>query len=160
MASQTDDAERRVREQRALIQRKVEHLEERVGDDVAHARDRVQYHLTHAADMLPGGPELIGHVEQHPVIAMAGGMGVGVAAGMLQRRESHNQRADVGNDGGSMGMVGALMGTLSSSVMSPLRPYVEDAAKQMIAGFADRQREHANAEGSRAAQERAQSEGR
>lgn len=148
MASQTDEAERRVREQRALIERKLETLEGRVGDDLAHARARLQHHVTHAADTLPGGPQLIQQVEEHPTMALAGGLGIGVMAGMMsgqagdaRRARSHNQHADIGNGGGSGGMGGGMyLGMLSSSLLRPLQPYMEDAAKQVIAGFADRQR--------------------
>jgi len=146
MASQTDEAERRVREQRALIERKLETLEGRVGDDLAHARARLQHHVTHAADTLPGGPQLIQQVEEHPTMALAGGLGIGVMAGMMsgqagdvRRARSHNQQADIGNGGGSSGG-GMYLGMLSNSLLRPLQPYMEDAAKQVIAGFSDRQR--------------------
>lgn len=145
MASQVDEAERRVREQRLAIQRKVADLEERVSDDVAHARGRVKHHVTHTADMLPGGPAIIEQVERHPVTAMAGGLGLGVAAGMLGGRGGrHNQHADVGHDGSSVAGMATFLGTMSNSLLSPLRPYMEDAAKQVIAGFADRQRSPAD----------------
>lgn len=148
MASQTDEAERRVREQRALIERKLESLEGRVGDDLAHARARLEHHVTHAADTLPGGPQVIQQVEEHPTMAIAGGLGLGVMAGMMGGQASqaragrrHNQQADVddGNHGGGLGG-GMYLGMLSNGLLRPLQPYMEDAAKQVIAGFADRQR--------------------
>ncbi|MGE3960057.1 MAG: hypothetical protein AB7F65_00075 [Dehalococcoidia bacterium] len=144
MASHTDEAERRIREQRALIQRKVADLEGRVGDDVSHARERIQGYVSNSANMVPGGSQLIDQVEQHPFVAMAGGLGVGVAAGMMGGRDSHRQRADVGHDRNGGASMAGLVGMLSTNLVSPLRPYVEDAAKQMIAGFADRQRGNAS----------------
>ena len=147
MATQTDEAERRVREQRALIERKLETLEGRVGDDLAHARARLQHHVTHTADTLPGGPQLIQKVEEHPTMALAGGLGIGVMAGMMSGQasqaragRSHNQQADIGNGSSGGGAGGMYLGMLSNSLLRPLQPYMEDAAKQVIAGFSDRQR--------------------
>lgn len=152
MASQTDEAERRVRAQRALIQEKLANLEGRVGDDLSYARERLQHHVTHAADVVPGGPRLIEQVEQHPIVALAGGMGLGVAAGMMGNggtsRSSPEDRGD--RNGASSAGGGAatmILGSLTSNLISPLRPYLEDAAKQVISGFADRQRGTADAEG-------------
>lgn len=141
MASQTDEAERRVREQRALIERKVAALEERVTDDVTVMRTRTKYHVTHATDAVPGGPQLIEQVEQHPTAAMAGGLGLGVAAGMLGGGGSDSNdesRNDYGGRQGSGSNGGSMVGALTSGLLMPLRPYFEEAAKDLISGFKDR----------------------
>lgn len=139
MATNTDEAERRVREQRALIQRKVGALEDRVVEDVSQARARVKYHVTHAADTLPGGPQVIAQVEQHPAAALAGGVGIGVAAGMMGGRGSKsNDRGSDNRNGRSDDSNGMFLGSIASSLIMPMRPYFEDAAKELIAGFGDR----------------------
>ncbi len=141
MASQTDEAERRVREQRALIERKVAALEERVTDDVTMLRTRTKYHVTHATDAVPGAPQLIQQVEEHPTVAMAGGLGLGVMAGMMAGRGSDTNGASrSGYDGrhGGGGDGGSMVGALTSGLLMPLRPYFEEAAKDLISGFKDR----------------------
>lgn len=143
MASNTDEAERRVREQRALIQQKLNNLEDRVGEDLTHAQERLKHHMTHAADMLPGGPKIIEQVEAHPAAAMFSGLGIGVAAGMMGGGDSSNSRNGShrgSNSSGMMGGAATMFGSLTTSLITPLRPYMEDAAKQVIAGFSDRQR--------------------
>lgn len=145
MASQTDDAERRVRAQRERIEQKLNDLEGRVGDDISHARSRLQHHVTHAADLVPGGPRVIEQVEQHPIASMAGGLGIGIAAGMMGGRSSSDGRREDDDrrdyrredrDGGAA----MFLGSITNSLISPLRPYVEDAAKEVIAGFSDREK--------------------
>lgn len=124
-----------------------------MGEDITHAQERLKHHVTHAADMLPGGPAIIQQVEAHPVAAIVSGLGLGVAAGMMgggggdngsrrdgYGRDGNNDRYSGGDSSGIAGGAAMMLGGLTNSLIAPLRPYVEDAAKQVIAGFADRQR--------------------
>lgn len=144
MGTSSDEAEARVRQQRALIERKVEDLESRVGQDLSAARERATHRVTHFTDMVPGGTMLVERAQAHPMTAVTGGLGLGVALGLLTggndgahdpaRRDG---RSDAGMGSMAMGAANTLASGLSAGLLSPLRPYVEDMAKQLIAGFTD-----------------------
>ena len=147
MASQTDEAERRVRQQRALIEQKVGDLERRVGDDLSIARERMTHHLAHLPDLVPGGSRVVEQAQQRPITTLAGSLGVGVALGLLTGGGGDDGDAprDTRSNGRSrMGAAAGLLSGLGSSVMSPLRPYMEDMARDVMEGFADRRRQSAD----------------
>ncbi len=149
MASRTDEAERRVRDQRALIERKVEALEHRVGDDISVAKERITHHLAHLPDMVPGGSRVVEQAQEHPMTALAGSVGLGVALGMLSSGGSngsngHSAQSGSSSDGRSaLGAAGGMLSGLGSTMMSPLRPYMEDMARDVFEGFAERSRQNA-----------------
>ncbi|MCK9485610.1 MAG: hypothetical protein M0R73_02750 [Dehalococcoidia bacterium] len=164
MASQTDEAERRVREQRALIERKVTDLERRVGDDLTIARERVAHHVAHLPDMVPGGSRVMEEAQEHPLAAIASSVGLGVVLGMVTGGDSEGSRGR--REGGSgrangrspLGAAGGMLSGLGATMMSPLRPYMEDMARDVFEGFTDRRRQSASSaardESRQASQER------
>jgi hypothetical protein len=160
MGSRTDEAERRVRAQRTLIERKIADLEARTGDDFAEARRRVAHHLTHLPETVPGGEMVLEQAREHPFATLAGSLGLGVALGMATGGDANGRSGRNGHEGGGMPGLGGLMGAttgavgglagLGAAAMAPLRPYVEDLARQAVAGFAERQRAREGSDGASA----------
>jgi hypothetical protein len=143
MGTSSHEAEARVRQQRALIERKVEDLESRVGDDLTAAKERLAYRVTHVTELVPGGSMLVDQAQAHPMTALTGSLGMGVALGLLTGGgDSRNHGSENGHSpsggatGAAMGAASTLLGGLGAGVLNPLRPYMEDMAKQLIAGFA------------------------
>ncbi len=147
MGSQTDEAERRVREQRAVIERKVGDLEVRLGDDLQVARERVTHHVTHLPELFPGGQRVMDQAQEHPIAALAGSVGLGVALGMMGGgggSESHAGHQHDSNGRSAMGAASGMLSGLGATMMSPLRPYMEDMARDVFQGFADRRQQQAS----------------
>lgn len=149
MGSRTDEAEQRVRQQRALIERKVEGLEGRVGADLSTARERVQHHVTHLPEILPGGSQVMDQARDHPMAAVASSLGVGVALGLMtgsgsdEEEERYSRGRGRSNGASAFGAAGGMLSGLGASMMSPLAPYLQDMARDVFSGFADRNRQEA-----------------
>ena len=161
MGSRTDLAEREVTAQRARVASMLGDLEERVqedahglGDALGEQTSGLQERVSGAVDELPGRQALDEHVAAHPLTALLGAVGVGVALGVAssfvihggdddgyerersRRVPRRNTRAtrDLEDDGGS-GLLDTLTGIAMSSLAGPVKHEMQTLARQALAGF-------------------------
>lgn len=148
MGSRTDEAQREVDAQRALIERKLDALELRVADDFSAARSQVADRVGQLPAMVPGGATLLNGAKEHPFSTMAGALGAGVALGLLSDRfggedddepeASRGRRRRGRADDDELGIARRALGTVATSLLAPLQAQVSDLAREVVAGFAAR----------------------
>lgn len=161
MGSRTDLAEREVAAQRARVASLLGELEERVqedahglGDALSERTAEVQERVSDTVDELPGRRALEEQVVEHPLTALVGAVGVGVALGIASGQLMHgngdgdyaSDRSRRGprqetrgarereDDGGSK-LMDALTGMAMSSLTGPVKHEIQTLARQALAGF-------------------------
>ncbi|MEX2445975.1 MAG: hypothetical protein WD734_01440 [Dehalococcoidia bacterium] len=155
MGARTDQAERRVAEQRERISGMLADLERRVQDDVEGVRHNVSaraseigsrateagQRASEAGQQVPGVSMLEDQVAGHPVLGLLGGFGTGVALGMAggdgssdrggeRRREDRASRGEGGSRLFDMLSTGAM-----SFIAGPLRDDAQTMFRQAMSGF-------------------------
>ena len=164
MGARTDQAERRVVEQREKISRMLSDLENRVRDDADEVKGRVAAQASHMShqvtDRIPGTSVLHDQVYSHPLTSVAGAFSVGIALGMLSegfggegsgssssgggssRGGGRGDRGRQDDGGGLLGgpLVNQLTSVAMSVIGSPARDEIQKAVRQTVQGFFDQGR--------------------
>ena len=135
MGAKPDDIARDIRQQRAEITSKLDHLTARLRDDAGNAQGAVNERLP---DL--GGVEH--RVRSHPLTSLSAAFGAGAALGMLSdmgggsdssqgegRRGQQDGRSQGGQQGSSMltSMLGSAMGPATGVLQRRIRAFVEEA---------------------------------
>jgi hypothetical protein len=109
MGKTADQLQREIAEQRSKIERRIDALEGRVRD----ARPQASRELGHRV-------QLRGYVEQRPLAALAGALGIGVALGMFSGG-ARNGAASMGSRMRDYGLLDDVIGLAAGLVAGPLR---------------------------------------
>jgi ElaB/YqjD/DUF883 family membrane-anchored ribosome-binding protein len=146
MGSRADEAEQRIEEQRRLIERKVEALEERLRDDVGTARERVKERTDEALHALPGVDTIEQQVRERPMATLGGGLALGMVLGMAGQggsdsrsngrsrdRRSSNRYEDDSSDGG--GVLGSLLAPAMMAITGPVQSELTKMAREALSGL-------------------------
>lgn len=160
MGARTDEAERRVQEQRDKLSGMLAELENRVRHDMdeatAHASEQTSL-LSDRLGKIPGPSTVSDRVHQHPLTSIAGGFTAGIALGMVSQglgrgddlggsgsESSGGVRVAGGHSGTSgsnakTGLVTALINQFSgiamSSVAKPAKDELENYLRNAVTGF-------------------------
>ena len=162
MGARTDQAERRVNEQRDKVSRMLADLENRVRDDMDAAKARASEEASRLTDrvkdmpgQVPGSSMLSERVNQHPLTSVAGAFTAGIALGMLSEGfggddggssggGSRGSSSRGGSSGDSGGLVTALANQLSgiamTSVANPAKDELQKYLKNAVTGFFEGER--------------------
>jgi hypothetical protein len=141
MGTNPDEIERQIREQRALIDQRVQGLETRIRQDVDTARTETANRTSGSVDTVKEIFQPTGPMRDHPLSMMAGALGLGVVLGMVSEgltsgngNSSHENgrsysRSENGSSSGSSGlasMVSSLVGPAAVTAQNELQDLIKE----------------------------------
>lgn len=161
MASEADQAEQRVHEQRRLIEEKLARLETRVKDDISTAQAAVRERTDGVTQSIPGRRRIEEQVGQRPLTSMAAGLAAGIGLGMLsesvsirgngrsQSNERYDNRSAARSNGSDSGLMSRLAGPATAAILAPIQDQLQEFVASALSGLSrgDSQRQHEHPEG-------------
>ena len=140
MGTNPDEIERQIREQRALIDQRMQGLETRIRQDVDTARTETANRTSGSVDSVKEIFQPSGPMKEHPLSMMAGALGLGVVLGMVSEgltsgggnTSQSSGRSYARNDGSSSGssgiasMVGSLLGPAAVTAQNELQDLIKE----------------------------------
>jgi hypothetical protein len=141
MGTNPDEIERQIREQRALIDQRMQGLETRIRQDVDTARTETANRTSGSVDSVKEIFQPSGPMRDHPLSMMAGALGLGVVLGMVSEgltsgngNSSHENgrsysRSENGSSNGSSGlasMVSSLVGPAAVTAQNELQDLIKE----------------------------------
>ena len=83
MGAKPDEIERKIAEQRARIDHRLESVESRIREDVENVRSEASSRTSDTVDGVKSIFQPDGPIQEHPLSMMAGALGLGVVLGMV-----------------------------------------------------------------------------
>jgi hypothetical protein len=159
MGSRADRLAHEIEQRRTNASRKLDEVAGRMQRDAVLARDD-------ARQRLPGGGfDLHRQARERPRTLLLGALGLGTALGMMSEslsmpRSGGHQQDQGGRQqqhgGGGGGALGSLMGSATGPLVGAVQSQIEDFARQIMGGVAEKERRDGAAQGNGHSDGRAQ----
>ncbi len=145
MGTRTNEAAQRVVDQRRRVSAMLDELDDRLHEDIRAVRSNVETRASdltdraaHLYQRVPGSEALEGQVVTHPLTAVLGGFGTGVALGLATgggAAEGEHRQDSAKVSGGTSRAFDILASAAMSSVAGPLRDEVQGLVRNVVSGF-------------------------